>query len=95
MIEIKNSFSGASFDYTNENNCTASGEYRCENGAIVNININGRYAERNFWASRDSAGNVNISGVPVSIIAGVAAEVAVIIAAIEEIVNPSEPANEE
>jgi hypothetical protein len=38
---------------------------------------------------------VNISGVPVSIIAGVAAEVAAIIAAIEEIVNPSEPANEE
>lgn len=95
MITIKNEFSGASFNYSNENNCTANGEYRSENGSIVNININGYYDNKSFWAGRDSAGNVNISGVPVSVIAGVAGEVAAIIAAIEEVVNPSESTSEE
>ena len=100
MIKKKNTFAGASFDYTSENgNCVASGEYRIENGQMVSININGQLTKEekayNFWASRDINGNVNISGVSFVVIADVAAEVAAIIAAIEEIVNPSEPANEE
>ena len=92
MITTKNNFSGANFDYTNEaGNCTASGEYRKENDVIVNININGQFVKDentyNFWANRDAAGNVNISGVPASVIADVAAEVAEIISEIE---NPNE-----
>lgn len=95
MITIKNEFSGASFDYSNEKNCTANGEYRSENGSIASININGMYDSKSFWAGRDSSGNVNISGVPVAAIAGVAGEVATIIAAIEEVANPSESTSED
>ncbi len=83
MITVKNSFSGANFDYSSQSGCTASGEYRCENDKVVNISINGRLAkdevEYNFWANCDAAGNVNISGVPAVVIADVAAEVAAII----------------
>lgn len=81
MITVKNSFSGANFDYTSsENSCTASGEYRYENDQLVSININGSITKDdvayNFWANRDAAGNVNISGVPVVVLAEVASEVA-------------------
>lgn len=89
MITTKNNFSGANFEYTSESGCTANGEYRCENGNIVSVNVNGTIDGKNFWASRDAAGNVNISGVPVSIIAKVAAEVENIMVEIEEIVHPS------
>lgn len=100
MIKKKNTFGGASFDYTSENgNCVASGEYRIENGQIVSISINGQLTKEEkayrFSAGIDINGNVNISGVSFVVIADVAAEVAAIIAAIEENVNPSEPANEE
>lgn len=94
MITTKNNFSGANFDYASQNPCTATGEYRCEEGAIVNININGQLTKDektyNFYANRDASGNVNISGVPASVIADVAAEVATIVAEVEEIVNPNE-----
>ena len=98
MITINNTFSGASFSYENEaRTCTANGEYRSENGNLVSVNINGQYTESdvtyNFWAGRGPDGNVNISGVPASIIASVATEVASIISEIE---NPSaQDANEE
>lgn len=95
MVTIKNSFSGANFDYaSSENSCTASGEYRYENDQLISININGTITKNdvayNFWANRDAAGNVNISGVPVVVLADVAAEVTEIIS---EIVG--ENANEE
>ena len=88
MITTKNNFSGANFDYTNEGNtCSASGEFRNENNKLVSININGQYTKDetvyNFWANRDSAGNVNVSGVPASVIADVAGEVAEIISEID------------
>ena len=92
MITIKNNYSGAGFDYTNEaGNCTASGDYRKENGKIVSININGQYTKDektcSFWANSDSAGNVNISGVPAAFLADVATEVAEIVA---EVVSHNE-----
>lgn len=86
MIKINNTFSGASFAYTGEI-CTANGEYRIENGKLVSVNVNGQYTKNdstyNFWANRDAAGNVNVSGVPAGVIADVAAEVAEIISEVE------------
>ena len=88
MITKKNEFSGASFDYANKKNtCTANGEYRYEGGKLSSVNINGQFTKEevahNFWANCDAAGNVNISGVPASVIAEVAAEVATIISEIK------------
>lgn len=87
MITKKNQFSGASFDYTNENNCVASGEFRYEGDKLVSVNINGQITKeettRSFWANMDSAGNVNISGVPADMIADVAVCVADIITEIK------------
>lgn len=87
MITKKNVFSGASFDYENaKKTCTASGEYRHEDGKLSSVNINGQLTQDKtsygFWASCDAAGNVNISGVPAVAIAAVAAEVATIISEI-------------
>ena len=84
MITINNNFSGASYSYTNENgNCTASGEYRKENDVMVNISINGQIVKDektyNFWANRDAAGNINVSGVPSGVLPDVANEVAAIV----------------
>ena len=91
MITTKNHFNGANFDYASENNCTATGEFRYENDKLVNVNINGKYVkdenEYNFWANLEASGNVNISGVPASILSDVAGEVAEIISEIE---NPNE-----
>ena len=89
MITTKNNFAGANFEYTGQEGCTANGEYRCENGNIVSVSVNGTLDEKNFWVSRDAAGNVNISGVPVSLIAKVATEAENIMTEIEEIVHPS------
>ena len=87
MITKKNQFSGASFDYANgKDTCTATGEYRYEGEKLSSVNINGQYikdgASHNFWANCDAAGNVNISGVPATVIAEVATEVATIISEI-------------
>lgn len=87
MITKKNVFSGASFDYENaKKTCTASGEYRHENGKLSRVDINGQLTQDKtsygFWANCDAAGNVNISGVPANVIAEVAAEVATIISEI-------------
>ena len=89
MITTRNNFAGANFGYTGQEGCTANGEYRCENNELVSVNVNGSLDGKNFFANRDAAGNVNISGVPVSIIAKVATEVENIMAEIEEIVHPS------
>ena len=76
MITKKNVFSGAGFDYANQaGTCTASGEYRKENGQFVAISINGTYDNHGFYASRDKDGNINISGVASEVLASVAAEV--------------------
>lgn len=93
MITKINEVSGANFSYENEaKSCTANGEYRTENGAIAHINTNGQYKKDevsyNFFASRDAAGNVSVSGVPVEVIAEVSTEVAVIIAEAEESALP-------
>ena len=92
MINLRNTFSGANFDHTGEN-CTASGEYRVENGNIQNVNVNGQYTKEdrtyNFWANRDSDGNVNVSGVPASVISDVAEEVATIMSEVGGIINNS------
>ena len=57
------------------------------------ININGQITKDetvyNFWANRDAAGNVNVSGVPASLIAEVAEDVAEIIAEVEAIAIPT------
>ncbi len=94
MVTIKNTFSGATFDYANEGVCTASGEYRVEDGHIVNISITGSLVDEDpalqFWANRDAQGIVNISGVPATAIAEAAAEVAAIITAVEDIVVSAE-----
>jgi len=94
MIIKNNTFAGANFQYTNELNCTATGEYRIENDKLISININGQYvdgdATYNFWANRDNSGNVNISGVPASVLAGVAEEVAEIVSEVEALINPAE-----
>lgn len=86
MVTINNTYSGKSFSYSAEN-CTATGESRVENEKIVSININGQYTKdgtaHNFWASRDNQGNVNVSGVPASVIGEVAAEVAAIFSEVE------------
>ena len=98
MITKNNTFTGANFQYTNESNCTATGEYRTENDKLVSININGQYvdgdATYNFWANQDNTGNVNISGVPASVISDVADEVALIIADVNDIVFPKEEEEE-
>jgi len=51
------------------------------------VNVNGQFTKNeqtvNFWANRDNAGNVNVSGVPASFLADVAAEVAEIISEVE------------
>ena len=88
MITKNNEFTGVSYAYENKaKTCTANGEYRIENGSLVNINVNGQYikyeASHNFWANRDAAGNVNVSGVPASLIAPVATEVAAIVSEVE------------
>lgn len=87
MLTTRNSTFGANFDYTNDNNCTASGEYRCENGVLRSVNINGQYVDGetsyNFFAGRDEAGNINLSGIPADVVAAVAAAVALIIAEVE------------
>jgi len=99
MIRINNNFSGANFSYDNESNCTATGEWRVENGQLVSVNINGQYTKDekvyNFWANQDNTGNVNISGVPSSIISDVADEVALILADVNDIVFPKEAKEEE
>ena len=93
MITKNNSFAGANFQYTNESNCTATGEYRTENDKLVSININGQYVDGdvayNFWANRDASGSVNISGVPASVLAPIAAQVAEIVAEVEALVEPA------
>lgn len=90
MIEITNTYAGQNFNYTGEN-CTATGDSRTENEKIVSINVNGQYTKQDrtysFWANRDAQGNVNVSGVPASVIGEVASEVAVIISEVE---NPNE-----
>lgn len=88
MITKKNLFSGATFDYANDKQtCTANGEFRYEGDNLSSVNINGQYTKDdtpyNFWANCDAAGNMNISGVPATVIAEVAAEVATIIAEIK------------
>lgn len=91
MITKNNTFAGANFQYTNESNCTATGEYRTENDKLISININGQYvdgdATYNFWANRDASGSVNISGVPVSVLAPIASHVAEIVAEVEALVG--------
>lgn len=87
MITKKNEFSGANFDYANgKDTCTATGEYRYEGEKLSSVNINGQYVKEevahNFWANCDASGNVNISGVPATVIAEVATEVATIISEI-------------
>lgn len=93
MITKNNTFTGANFQYTNESNCTATGEYRTENDKLVSININGQYVDGddtyNFWANRDASGSINISGVPASVLAPIAAQVAEIVSEVEALVEPA------
>lgn len=93
MITKNNTFAGVNFQYTNESNCTATGEYRTENDKLVSININGQYVDGdntyNFWANRDASGSINISGVPASVLAPIAAQVAEIVSEVEALVEPA------
>jgi len=92
MITQNNISSSVDYSYTNESNCTATGKYQIENGVLSTVDINGQYHDGNngynFFANRDSEGNVNFSGVPASVIAPVAVEVAEILHEIDALVNP-------
>jgi len=93
MIEINNPYFGANFSHTGQN-CTATGDYRVENGALKHVNISGSYTKDEnvygFSANRDEAGNVNISGVAGPVLTEVAVEVSAIIAEVEAEVGPKE-----
>lgn len=84
----RNNFNGASFDYES-GACKASGEFRFAESNLNSVSINGNYEKdgkkNDFWASRDTNGNINLSGVPAEIIIEVATEVAAIIAKIEDL----------
>lgn len=88
MFNTKNNFNGASFDYENES-CKANGEFRYVNSVLNSVTINGSYEKEektyNFWANRDINGNINISGIPSTIIVEVAAEVVNIVTEIEKL----------
>lgn len=92
MITKISTFSGADFRYTNESNCTATGEYRVENGKLVSVNANGQYDEDgrsySFWAKLDASGNINVSGVPASVLTPVAEQVEELVAEIEALIEP-------
>ena len=87
-FSTRNNFNGASFDYEN-GGCRANGEFRFAESVLQSVNINGNYEKSgksyNFWASRDASGNLNLNGVPAAVIVEVAAEVAAIVAKIEEL----------
>lgn len=93
MIEITNKTLGVNFSYTGEN-CTATGDYRVENGALKHIGIADNYTKDDqiygFTADRDDQGKVNIAGVPPTILAEVGAEVAALIEEVEAEVTPNE-----
>lgn len=104
MIEIKNSYRGAGYAYTNES-CNAYGDFKVENDVLRNIAINGTKTigdvQYPFTASRNEQGNVSISGVPNEVMKVIAAEVCDIIKEVEAIAFPNgsedagEDANEE
>lgn len=93
MIETNNNYTGANFSYNNEKDaCIANGDFRTQNGKLSVVNVNGQYKKGdgifNFNATRDAEGNINITGVPTSVLAQVATEVAKIMTEVENIVNP-------
>lgn len=93
MIETSNNYAGANFSYDNEKDtCLATGDYKTMNGQLTVVNVNGQYKKGdgiyNFNATRDAEGNINITGVPASVLSPVASEVTKIMAAVEDLVNP-------
>lgn len=99
MITTQNPYSGASFTFENGlTTCSATGEFRCENNAIVAVTFNGTFRKNEtvygFWGQRDAGGNVQVNGVPAAVLTEVAAEVTQIIEEVEAIALP-EPANGE
>lgn len=91
MIEITNKTLGVNFSYTGEN-CTATGNYDVENDTLKHVGVNGHYTKGadvyGFTADRDENGNVNIAGVPASVLADVAEEVAALMAEVEAEAEP-------
>lgn len=86
MFEVNNEYQGASFNYENDA-CNANGDFRRMESVLSSVNINGTYVKDgttySFWASRDANGNINISGVPSSVIIAITTEVVAIIEEIE------------
>lgn len=93
MITKKKSALVVNFDYINDaQTCAATGDYRVENNVLQDVSINGQYTKDektyNFSASRSADGNVNIAGVPPTVLADVAEAVAELVTEIEAEVEP-------
>lgn len=93
MITKKRSALVVNFDYANNaETCAATGDYRVENNVLQDVSINGQYTKDektyHFSASRSADGNVNIAGVPPTVLADVAEAVAELVTEIEAEVEP-------
>lgn len=93
MITKKRSALVVNFDYANNaETCAATGDYRVENNVLQDVSINGQYTKDektyNFSASRSADGNVNIAGVPPTVLADVAEAVAELVTETEAEVEP-------
>lgn len=96
MLNTKNTYSGAGFDYTNTG-FVVNGDWKVEDGVLVSVNFNGIYTDKKkeehyFYGSRDVNGSVNISGVQTALLATIAKEVSAVIEAVEAIAIPEAPA---
>lgn len=94
MITKKNSTLEVNFDYGNgAGTCSATGNYKVQNDQLKTIGVNGQYTKDEktytFTADRDDQGKVNISGVPPTILADVATEVAALVEEVEAEVTPN------
>jgi len=93
MLNTKNTYSGAGFDYSNTG-FTANGDFKVEEGVLVSVNFNGIYTDKKkeehyFFGSRDANGSVNISGVQTALLPVIAKEVSTILEEVEAIAIPT------
>lgn len=89
MLNTKNTYSGAGFDYTNTG-FVANGDFKVEEGVLVSVNFNGIYTDKKkeehyFYGNRDASGSVNISGVQTALLPIIAKEVSSILEEVEAI----------
>lgn len=93
MIEITRNIAVVNFSYTGEG-CTASGDYKVEDGVLKHIGIAGSFTQGGetyaFTAERDDNANIVVAGVPASVLQVVAQAVAVIVSEVEPLVSTEE-----